>query len=314
MRTAGAVSTPVTETHRWGTLPHWRHRQPYTFDPDVREFLWRLRWRPPPRQPKRTVILVVAVLLLHVAGWVGLRQGMRPSPVVARAATASVIEVQLIEPPEVAPSPAPLQQTLPPLTVRSESGTAVAEVRVSRDTAPVVETPEVIEHTEPAMATARIYDASGRVMLPAGVSSAPATPGYRVVLPQATPGLMEHKSPVTYTPTRFEKDWVPADENALEAAVRKTVMEATVLPLPGGHKVKCVISPLTLGFGCGIDGPHQLSAPLEVKHERDNLAPATPLVAGKQSAEPAPAGTTHEAATASSVAPAASATAVDARH
>jgi hypothetical protein len=105
-----------------------------------------------------------------------------------------------------------------------------------------------------------LFDENGRPRLP---------PGNR---PQAggglPPGMVEEniadldragiwlkRPPVDYTPTRFDKFWVPS-ETLLENWVRRNIREVSI-PIPGSSKkIRCVVSLLQLGGGCGIDDPN----------------------------------------------------------
>ena len=105
-----------------------------------------------------------------------------------------------------------------------------------------------------------LFDENGRPQLP---------PGNR---PQAggglPPGMVEEniadldragtwlkRPPVDYTPTRFDKFWVP-NETLLENWVRRNIREIAI-PIPGtSKKIHCVVSLLQLGGGCGIDDPN----------------------------------------------------------
>ena len=64
------------------------------------------------------------------------------------------------------------------------------------------------------------------------------------------------KRPSTeYTPTAFDKFWIP-NESLLEEWVRKNIREV-LIPLPGtSKKLRCVVSLLQLGGGCGISDPN----------------------------------------------------------
>ena len=105
-----------------------------------------------------------------------------------------------------------------------------------------------------------LFDENGRPRLP---------PGNR---PQAggglPPGMVEDniadldragtwlkRPPINYTPTRFDKFWVPS-ESLLENWVRRNIREVAI-PIPGSSKkIHCVVSLLQLGGACGIDDPN----------------------------------------------------------
>jgi hypothetical protein len=104
-----------------------------------------------------------------------------------------------------------------------------------------------------------LFDENGRPRLPPG-NRAQAGGG----LP---PGMIEEniadldragtwlkRPPIDYTPTRFDKFWVPS-ETLLQNWVRRNIREVAI-PIPGtSKKIRCVVSLLQLGGGCGIDDP-----------------------------------------------------------
>jgi hypothetical protein len=68
-------------------------------------------------------------------------------------------------------------------------------------------------------------------------------------------GTWLKRPPTDYTPTRFEKLWVPS-ETLLEEWVRKNIRSVEI-PIPGtSKKLHCVVSLLQLGGGCGISDPN----------------------------------------------------------
>jgi hypothetical protein len=105
-----------------------------------------------------------------------------------------------------------------------------------------------------------LFDENGRPRLPPG-NRAQAGGG----LP---PGMIEEniadldragtwlkRPPIDYTPTRFDKFWVPS-ETLLQNWVRRNIREVAI-PIPGtSKKIRCVVSLLQLGGGCGIDDPN----------------------------------------------------------
>ena len=67
-------------------------------------------------------------------------------------------------------------------------------------------------------------------------------------------GTWLKRPPNDFTPTRFEKLWVPS-ETLLEEWVRKNIRSVEI-PIPGtSKKLHCVVSLLQLGGGCGITDP-----------------------------------------------------------
>jgi hypothetical protein len=67
-------------------------------------------------------------------------------------------------------------------------------------------------------------------------------------------GTWLKRAPNDYTPTRFDKVWVPS-ETLLEEWVRRNVRSVSI-PIPGtSKKLKCTVSLLQLGGGCTISDP-----------------------------------------------------------
>jgi hypothetical protein len=76
----------------------------------------------------------------------------------------------------------------------------------------------------------------------------------------AQSGTWLKRPPYDYTPTSFDKYWVP-QESLLAEWVRKGI-KAMEIPLPGtGTKISCVISILQAGGGCGLTNPNMQDQP-----------------------------------------------------
>ena len=76
----------------------------------------------------------------------------------------------------------------------------------------------------------------------------------------AESGRWLKRPPYDYTPTSFDKYWVP-QESLLAEWVRKGV-KAMEIPLPGtSTKISCVISILQAGGGCGLTDPNMQDQP-----------------------------------------------------
>lgn len=76
----------------------------------------------------------------------------------------------------------------------------------------------------------------------------------------AESGRWLKRPPYDYTPTSFDKYWVP-QESLLAEWVRKGV-KAMEIPLPGtSTKISCVISILQAGGGCGLSDPNMQDQP-----------------------------------------------------
>lgn len=77
-----------------------------------------------------------------------------------------------------------------------------------------------------------------------------------------TPGVMDHKPVMTYTPTRLEDAWVPRDESAVAGGLRRLRESTTAtktVDLGHGVRVHCAIG--VLGGGCGLgDAPSRAAA------------------------------------------------------
>jgi hypothetical protein len=68
-------------------------------------------------------------------------------------------------------------------------------------------------------------------------------------------GTWLKRPPNGYTPTRFDKVWIP-NETLLEQWVRQNIREVSI-PIPGtSKKLRCVVSLLQLGGGCAISDPN----------------------------------------------------------
>ena len=292
MYTVGAASTPIPRIHRWSSAPRWQARpQARGMDPAQRVWLHDVRWRQMPVSRRQVASVVAASVLLHLLALLGMSHSLRSYPLaMTPVAQQQVMQVELIEhAPAAAPSPPP-PQVLPNMQVQAPHAVAPARARAK----PVVKPPPVDEAPNPQATAAELFDSKGEVILPAG-SLSTATPAseYQAGILNSRNRPAQPQNPIDYKPTRFEKDWVPDGENPLQAAVRKTLLEGTVVTLPGGTRVKCALSPLALAGGCGLAGPEQMSAPLHVEFKRNNLPSATPLIKPSEatsSAKPAVAG------------------------
>ena len=81
-------------------------------------------------------------------------------------------------------------------------------------------------------------------------------------------GTWLKRPPVDYTPTRFDRFWVPS-ETLLEEWVRKNIRSVDI-PIPGSSKkLHCVVSLLQLGGGCGIEDPNLQDQEVEARKPPD---------------------------------------------
>ena len=92
---------------------------------------------------------------------------------------------------------------------------------------------------------------------------------------------MSHRTPnIGYKATRFEQDWAPEGESALDTALRHAVEKTTVqhtFHLPRGVRIKCVAMPLfpMAMFACGNgDKPAE---PIDPEVYRRLYLPAVPI-------------------------------------
>jgi hypothetical protein len=104
-----------------------------------------------------------------------------------------------------------------------------------------------------------VFDADGRVRLPAGSNAAADAAAAPYVTTEDITDL-DHagtwlkRPPIDYTPTTFDRFWIPR-ETLLQEWVRRGIKEVSI-GIPGSkRKIHCVVSLLQLGGGCGIDNP-----------------------------------------------------------
>lgn len=81
-------------------------------------------------------------------------------------------------------------------------------------------------------------------------------------------GTWLKRPPIDYTPSRFDKFWVPR-ETLLEEWVRRSIKEV-LIPVPGtSKKIRCVVSLLQLGGGCTITDPNLQDQEAEARKPPD---------------------------------------------
>ena len=108
--------------------------------------------------------------------------------------------------------------------------------------------------------SAGLFDENGRVRLPPGSSAAAKSDLPPGVVEQEIKDLdragtwLKRKNPLPYEPTAFDRYWLPGG-TLLQEWVRKGIREVQI-SIPGtSKKIRCVVSLLQLGGGCGIDDP-----------------------------------------------------------
>ena len=81
-------------------------------------------------------------------------------------------------------------------------------------------------------------------------------------------GVWLKRKPNDFTPTRFDKVWVPS-ETLLEEWVRRNVRSVSI-PIPGtSKKLQCTVSLLQLGGGCTISDPNMNDQEAEARPPPD---------------------------------------------
>jgi hypothetical protein len=115
-----------------------------------------------------------------------------------------------------------------------------------------------------------LFDADGTPRLadaPAPGRNAPGTVEQNVAdLDRA--GTWLKRPPYDYTPTMFDRFWVP-HETLLQEWVRKGI-KAVSIPIPGTDKrLSCVVSMLQLGGGCGLVDPNVNEQPATARPPPD---------------------------------------------
>ena len=105
-----------------------------------------------------------------------------------------------------------------------------------------------------------LFNADGSPRLPPGVRPTPgggSPPGTieQDIANLDRAGTWLRRAPNDYTPTSFDTYWAP-NETLLAEWVRKNIREVSI-PIPGtSKKLRCVVSLLQLGGGCGITDPN----------------------------------------------------------
>jgi hypothetical protein len=120
-----------------------------------------------------------------------------------------------------------------------------------------------------------LFGADGSIVMPKKGAEGTTQADFVARKPADDSGIMSHKTTVTYTQTRFEKDWAPRDETALGKGLRRAVETTTVkktIDLGHGVRVKCATVFFVLPVGCGGEDPSKAAA--KDGDVRLNMAPA----------------------------------------
>ncbi len=257
-----------------------------TLDASTCALLRRRGWQHAPRKRAPWLLSLLLVLAVHVLFTAMIWHEMQPpaKPALESLRSDQVMQVRFFHadrPPSSKPPPPP--PTLPKASLRP----AVASAK------PVVPSRGAVTmHLTPAKParTPRLYGKDGQLLLPASSASVPPVPGYVQRMPQGDRAIMRHDSPITYRPTRFNKDWTQGGnlmerafekaDRVLSKAVQKTTYKTTIR-LPRGVRIHCGISLAMLAGGCGGDPPPPPSK--KDGDERLSMAPV-PLAKGMEPA------------------------------
>ncbi|HET7844604.1 MAG TPA: hypothetical protein VFL14_10675 [Xanthomonadales bacterium] len=216
-------------------------------DYDARAALaWRARPRfgDVPEDPRRRRLILLLIALAHIALLLALRHAMDLEPVpFAPAARETVLEITFDAPPpppmtEVTAAP---EERVVPVEVPTNVPHVQPPPRVvapPRTAAPRNERmgARFIEEEPPPI---RLFNSDGSVRISQEVLDASARkpePGFKVP-EKETPEFMKHKRAISDERTRFEKYWVPDDENLGQKIVRKFPPAALILQ--GVNLPKC---------------------------------------------------------------------------
>lgn len=280
----GKAPPPFVEPHRLEPDASSRPRGLAPIDAATLAALHAIRRRPPPRDRVRFTLALVAALVLHIVLVFLVRYEMQPRVQVSFATPndrPDVLEVRFIEPtrpaPPVADVPPPPPVAEPPPKVRSPEATRPEPPRPKEKKKD--DQPEEAPAPTPAAppSAPALFGTDGSIAMPK--TGAGSQPDFVPRKPTDNTGIMSHKTTVTYTQTRFEKDWAPADETALTEGVRKVVEKTTLkktVDVGGGTRINCATVLFVLPVGCRGEDPSKAS-----KKDGDvrlNMAPANPLV------------------------------------
>jgi hypothetical protein len=249
-----------------------------------------MRWRKAPPNRRRQWAALGLVLLLHalfgLLTWHEMK--LRNLPVLAHRRD-NALQVRLI--PRAAIRPA---TELAPLALPPPPAPVVAMPHEVVKPPPVHEAPakNAMTVSMPAAAptpapSSPPNQAPPQPLLPAASSAAPAAaPGYVQRTPQGDTKVMQHDSPITYKPTRFEEGFSHGGssvDDALQRAVDSTTVKKTFHIAPG-VRIHCAISFAALAGGCGGDPPPPPSS--KSGDMRLNMAPASALAPSTSTPSP----------------------------
>lgn len=245
-------------------------------------------------RPPRDWRLAPWVLLVVIAGYAAVAWLWYVSSRVRRVASPASISVFFID---AVPAHPPPPELLPPPLPRVPTPARGAR------TAPHGR--DAITVTFGPAPRLNLYTRDGQVRAAPPVPPGSGVPAYRTPPPQGA-SILAPRSPITYKPTRFNKDWAPDHQTLLGRTVGRAIgnlVDKTTtrkaIKLPGGKQIHCRINPLLLQLGCGNEPPPAPSA----KYENDprlSLPPVetvtgdkVPQPAASRSATAPPSAATH---------------------
>jgi hypothetical protein len=243
--------------------------------------LHQLRWRKAPRDHRRLWVALAIALILHVIFvtivWYEMKPGVRQLEAI-QVQPETAIQVRLIFHTSVGPHAPPPPATPPPRSAREPVSKNAMTVHLPEPAPTLASIPPPASASSASQPT--LFDRTGRIILPANASSAPAAPAEEYVqrAPQGDTQIMRDRDPVKYKPTALDPYWrknTNAIDDALQKAVEKTTVTKTI-ELPKGIRIRCGISLAALSGGCGGADPPP-PPPSTDGDERLNMAPA-PLV------------------------------------
>lgn len=286
MQYPGKAPPPFVESHRLEPEDAARPRGLVPLDPDTLLALHAIGRRQGPRDRALRILAMVAAIVLHVFIVMLVRYEMQPrlmsdfAPPVDRD---DVLEVRFIPPARPAPPvtdvPPPPPVVEPPPKVRSPEATRPEPPRrrePPKDEAPADAPPAPAPAQAPQPA---LFGSDGSIVMPKQGAGSTTQADFVPRKPTDDTGIMSHKTTVTYTQTRFEKDWAPRDENILNKGLRRAIETTTVkktIDLGHGTRIKCATVFFVLPVGCGGEDPSK--AAKKDGDARLSMAPANPLV------------------------------------
>src|SRR5262249_5427790 len=154
-----------------------------------------------------------------------------PEPIaVERVSVTTPAPALHVQTPSSAPLPVSPQQVQ---AASSPSPGSAAQPSIPSAPAPPPSNPmtSTVQNQPPETEAPGLLDNPGEAVAPSNAANRAAPPAYQTGSYSSSPEL-QIKSPVTYSPTRFEEKWAPRDESALGQAVRETTVDKRVIPLP----------------------------------------------------------------------------------